>query len=328
MFALETDAVAQQRSQTDLKVRVSRRWHEAEGVVALELQAPGGALLPAWSPGAHIDVIMTDGSARQYSLCGAPMDRGTWRIAILREELGRGGSRWLHDEVGEGDTLAIRGPRNHFRLEKAPAYLFIAGGIGITPILPMLAAAQAAGAHSQLVYCGRSRSTMAFLDQSERYGDRINLYPSSDCGRVDLSKLLAAPRPETLIYCCGPSVLLDGVEEHSAHWPAGSLHMERFSARTRIESPTGDKAFEVELARSGKILPVPADQTLLSVLEASGADVVSSCSEGTCGACVVSVLDGTPDHRDSVLTQAERASGESIVICVSRCHGTRLVLDL
>jgi ferredoxin-NADP reductase len=323
---LEVDKL--KRTQTELTVRVSRKSFEADGVVSLELQGCNEAELPEWSAGAHIDVIVGDGSSRQYSLCGSPKEREVWRIAVLREEFGRGGSRWLHDEVHEGSTLTVRGPRNHFSLESAPAYLFIAGGIGITPILPMLATARAANARTHLVYCGRSRSTMAFLNQCMEPGGQTDFYPASERGQVSLLDLLADPKPDTLIYCCGPSMLLDAVEQHSSHWPVGSLHLERFSPVVRSESPTCDGAFEVELARSGKLRVGPPERTLLSVLEEVGADVVSSCCEGTCGACVTTVLEGTPDHRDSVLSKQEQASCKSIVPCVSRSHSQRLVLDL
>lgn len=313
---------------TEFKLRISRHWLPAEGVVSLDLQSPDGEDLPSWTPGAHIDVVTADGSARQYSLCGSPEDKRTWRIAVLREAAGRGGSRWLHDEVSAGDVLTVRGPRNHFPLDPSSSYLFIAGGIGVTPLLPMLSEAKRTGANVQFVYCGRSRSTMAFLDECNDLENGPDLYPEAETGRVNLEELLSRVRPDTLVYSCGPSELLDAVERRSSHWPEGTVRMERFSARAFDGSLPADNSFEVELARSGQVLTVPADRTILSVLEDAGADILSSCEQGTCGSCITPVLSGALVHRDTVLTAAEKKSGQSIVVCVSRCSGPRLVLDL
>lgn len=310
-------------------LRVARKWAVAEGVVGLELTDVGGGALPEWAPGAHIDVVLPDGSARQYSLCGDPGDRQTWRVGVLLEQDGRGGSRWIHDQLGVGDLLTTRGPSNHFALDRAPRYLFIGGGIGITPILPMVHAAKGAGAEISVVYGGRSRGSMGFLEELAAFGDCVEVAPQSEVGLLDLPRLLADPRSDTLIYCCGPGPLLDAVENHAAHWPTGALRIERFSARTDIDLISdADRAFEVQLAQSGILLHVPADQTLLAVLEEAGADVISSCAEGTCGSCETSVLSGAVDHRDSVLTKAERDAGDRMMVCVSRCFGSKLVLDL
>ncbi|WP_196148688.1 PDR/VanB family oxidoreductase [Nocardia bovistercoris] len=317
------------RVGVELTLRVAQRRQEADGVVSLTLQALDTESLPGWDAGSHIDVVVGDGTTRQYSLCGDPTRHDSWRIAVLREESGRGGSRWVHDTVREGDSLRVRGPRNHFRLEPAPRYLFIGGGIGVTPLLPMIAAAEAAGAEWRLAYGGRSSSSMAFLTELECFGERVVFYPHNETGKLDLDRLLATPSRDTLVYCCGPEALLEAVEQKTGHWPAGSLHVERFSARSdtavAVES---DHAFEVELSRSGTVVQVPADRTVLSVLEEVDADVVSSCAEGTCGSCETIVLAGRPDHRDSVLTDAERAAGDRMMVCVSRCLGSRLVLDL
>ncbi|WTN37244.1 PDR/VanB family oxidoreductase [Streptomyces canus] len=310
-------------------VRIARKWQAAEDVVALELVDPTGAQLPVWEPGAHIDLIMPDGAARQYSLCGDPDDRYTWRVGVLLEKEGRGGSQWVHQGLAEGDLVATRGPRNHFPLEPARRYLFIGGGIGITPILPMARLARTTGADFAVVYGGRTRESMGFVDELEELEAEVEIVPQSEAGLIDLDRLLADPEPDTLIYCCGPGPLLDAVEQRVAHWPAGTLRIERFSARTDTElTSDADQAFEVELAHSGTVLQVPADQTLLSVLEDAGADVISSCAEGTCGACETMVLAGEIDHRDSVLSESERAAGDRLMICVSRCRGEKLVLDL
>ncbi|MFG2549805.1 PDR/VanB family oxidoreductase [Streptomyces sp. NPDC048581] len=302
---------------------VDRREFAADGVLALTLRHPLGEQLPAWEPGAHIDVVLGPELERQYSLCGDPADRTRWRIAVLREPDGRGGSAHVHEQVGQGDKLRVRGPRNHFRLEPAPRYRFIAGGIGITPILPMLAAAEAAGAEWTLLYGGRSRQSMAFTEELGPHGARVTVAPQDESGLLDLASVLDDVPDGTLVYCCGPGPLLDAVEERC---PSGALRIERFQAK---EQPVGeDGEFEVELARSGLTLTVTPGVSLLDTVRAAGVEVLYSCTEGTCGTCETDVLDGTPDHRDSVLTPEEQESGETMMICVSRCRGQRLVLDL
>ncbi|MGP3769275.1 PDR/VanB family oxidoreductase [Streptomyces sp. SDT5-1] len=302
-----------------LDLVVAERRQEAEGVVSLLLRRPDGAPLPGWEAGAHIDLLLADGLERQYSLCGGATD--TWRIAVLRERDGRGGSAHVHDELQEGAAVRARGPRNHFRLEPAPAYRFVAGGIGITPILPMLTAAAERGAEWSLSYGGRSRGTMAFADElAERHpGGRVALVE----GLLDLPAVLADLRPGELVYACGPEPLLAAVEELV---PAGALRTERF---TPAETDTsGDTAFEVELASCGRTLKVPADRTVLATLQEAGIQVLYSCTEGTCGTCETDVLAGEVDHRDSVLTAAEREANETMMVCVSRARGERLTLDL
>ncbi|MEU6305495.1 PDR/VanB family oxidoreductase [Streptomyces chartreusis] len=302
---------------------VERREFVADGVLALTLRHPLGDPLPAWEPGAHVDVVLGPDLERQYSLCGDPADRTAWRIAVLREPEGRGGSAHVHEQLGRGDKIRVRGPRNHFRLEPAPRYRFIAGGIGITPILPMLAAAEAAGAEWTLLYGGRSRRSMAFGGELEHYGDRVTVAPQDESGLLDLASALGDLPDGTLVYSCGPGPLLDAVEELC---PAGVLHVERFQPKEQLGGE--EAAFEVELAQSGRTLTVAPGVSVLDTVRAAGVEVLYSCTEGTCGTCETDVLGGTPDHRDSVLTREERESGETMMICVSRCRGKRLVLDL
>lgn len=302
---------------------VERREFAADGVLALTLRHPLGEPLPAWEPGAHVDVVLGPGLERQYSLCGDPADRAAWRIAVLREPDGRGGSAHVHERLGQGDTVRVRGPRNHFALRPAPRYRFIAGGIGITPVLPMLAAAEAAGADWSLLYGGRTRASMAFTEELAAYGERVTVVPQDEAGLLDLASVLDALPGDALVYCCGPGPLLDAVEERC---PSGALHVERFRAKER---PVGeDGEFEVELARSGRTLTVTAGVSVLDAVRAAGVEVLYSCTEGTCGTCETDVLEGTPEHRDSVLGAQEREAGETMMICVSRCRGKRLVLDL
>jgi cytochrome P450/ferredoxin-NADP reductase len=308
-------------------VRVEAKQQVADGVVALTLRETGGNPLPQWSPGAHVDLILDGAPTRQYSLCGDPADPGHWRLGILRDPDGGGGSVFIHDRLRADEVVRVRGPRNNFGLVDSPRYLFIAGGIGITPILPMIAAARAAAADWRLLYGGRHRASMAFLGELARYGDRVTVAPQDESGLLDLDSLLGTPQPDTLVYCCGPEPLLAAVEERCLAWPPRSLHVERFSARP-LTAPVRAEAFEVELARSGLTLSIPVDRSILDVVEEAGAGVLSSCAEGTCGTCETAVLDGLPDHRDSVLTEEERRVGKCMMICVSRSCTERLVLDL
>lgn len=303
---------------------VSERESAADGVVALTLRHPHGEELPGWEPGAHLDVVLGPELERQFSLCGDPGDRSRWRIAVLREPDGRGGSAFVHERLGVGDKVRVRGPRNHFRLEPARRYRFVAGGIGITPILPMLAAAEAAGAEWTLLYGGRTRRSMAFAGELARYGDgRVSVAPQDETGLLDLGAVLDDVPEGTLVYCCGPGPLLDAVE---ARCPAGVLRVERFQPR---EQPAGEeREFEVVLAQSGRTLTVAPGVSVLETVRGAGVEVLYSCTEGTCGTCETDVLEGEPDHRDSVLSEEERAAGETMLICVSRCRGERLVLDL
>ncbi|MFJ9024293.1 PDR/VanB family oxidoreductase [Streptomyces sp. NPDC102259] len=302
---------------------VAGREFAADGVLALTLRHPLGEPLPVWEPGAHVDLVLGPELERQYSLCGDPADRSAWRIAVLREPAGRGGSAHVHEQLRPGDKVRVRGPRNHFALRPAARYRFVAGGIGITPILPMLAAAEAAGAEWSLLYGGRTRASMAFAGELARYGDRVTVAPQDESGLLDLGSVLDALPEGALVYCCGPGPLLDAVEERC---PADALQVERFQAR---EQPAGeDGEFEVELARSGRTLTVSAGVSVLDAVRAAGVEVLYSCTEGTCGTCETDVLEGTPEHRDSVLGPQEREAGETMMICVSRCRGRRLVLDL
>jgi ferredoxin-NADP reductase len=249
------------------------------------------------------------------------------RLGILSDPDGRGSSLYVHDRLRVGDTVRVRGPRNNFPLVGSPRYLFIAGGIGITPILPMIAAAEAAGAEWELVYGGRRRASMAFLDELARYGDRVSVRPQDESGLLDLESILGTPRRDTLIYCCGPEPLLAAVEERAATWPSRSLHLERFAAKP-VAEPVLAESFEVLLARSELTLTVPPERSILEVVEGADVSVLSSCREGTCGTCETAVLQGEPDHRDSVLSAEERAAGDCMMICVSRSRKPRLVLDL
>ncbi|WP_200301200.1 PDR/VanB family oxidoreductase [Streptomyces adelaidensis] len=302
---------------------VDGREFAAHGVLALTLRHPLGEELPAWEPGAHVDVLLGPALERQYSLCGDPADRRVWRIGVLLEPDGRGGSAYVHAELKPGDKVRVRGPRNNFALEPAPRYRFVAGGIGITPILPMLAVAEAAGAQWSLLYGGRSRESMAFQAELGVYGDRVTVAPQDESGLLDLGAVLDGLPEDTLVYSCGPGPLLDAVEERC---PGRALRMERFRPKEQLTGP--DNEFEVVLERTGRTVTVPVGVSVLDTVRAAGVEVLFSCAEGTCGTCETDVLEGTPDHRDSVLSDEEREAGETMLICVSRCRGARLVLDL
>jgi ferredoxin-NADP reductase len=313
----------------DLVVR--RRSTPADGVVMLDLAHPEGEDLPRWEPGAHIDLLLSDSLTRQYSLCGDTGDSGVWRVGVLLDPNSRGGSRHVHDNLEEGATVRVRGPRNHFPLVDAPRYRFIAGGIGITPIAAMIEAVQRAGNGWTLLYGGRTRASMAFADElAERYPERVTVWPQDERGLLDLESLFKEPEDNTLVYCCGPEPLLAAVEEQCAQWPAGTLHIERFAAK----APTAEQAaealeqFEVVCQRSGVAFEVNSDKSILEILEEADVPIMASCYEGVCGTCEARVLEGTPDHRDSMLTDAEKDAGEVMLVCVSRSRTERLVLDL
>ena len=310
-----------------IDVQVQAKELVADGVATLTLTSVDGTALPEWTAGAHVDLILGAAPTRQYSLCGRVDEPGTYRVGILRDDQGSGGSRYVHERVQPGDTVRIRGPRNHFVLEPSPAYVFVAGGIGITPMLPMVAAAEAAGATWELLYGGRRRGSMAFLDELAAYGDRVRVAPQDEVGLLDLDALLGTPREDTLVYVCGPEPLLAAVEQRCASWPHGALHLERFAPKPMGE-PVRSEPFDVVLERSGLTVTVPPERSIMSVVEEAGVAVVSSCAEGTCGTCETRVLDGLPDHRDSVLSDDEKATNGCMMICVSRSCGDRLVLDL
>lgn len=298
----------------------------ADDVVALTFIHPDGADLPSWTPGAHLDLVLGENLIRQYSLCGPVADTKRYRVAVLKQAQGRGGSVAVH-ALTVGSTVRIRGPRNHFPLTSAPRYQFIAGGIGITPILPMIAAAEASGADWHLLYGGRSRASMAFLDELHGYGDRVTVVAQDEVGYPNLEALIGTPQPGTAVYCCGPTGLLDAVEDLCQSWPPGSLHFERFAAKAQ-PPVDADSTFDVVLARSGMTLAVPANKSIYDACRDAGVSVLGSCLEGICGTCETTVLDGQVEHRDSILTDEERATNTCMMICVSRCASGQLTLDL
>ena len=302
----------------------------ADEVVSVTLARADGTDLPPWTPGSHIELRLPSGRLRQYSLCGDP-SAASWTIGVLREPDGRGGSVELHSLAAPGASFAVRGPRNHFPLVDAPAYLFLAGGIGITPILAMVRAVP--HDNYRVVYGGRTRTSMAYVDELlAAGGSRVTLLPQDSAGLPDLAALLSSVDPTTAVYVCGPAPMLAAVEaECAARGLSDRLHLERFTAGDDLEhvfDAAENTEFDVQLARSGLTMHVPADRRLIEVLRDKLPGLSYDCEKGYCGACETRVLAGTPEHRDSVLTDEERAAGRTMMICVGRCSSGKLVLDL
>ncbi|MFJ4839656.1 PDR/VanB family oxidoreductase [Streptomyces sp. NPDC088746] len=310
-------------SEDSLRLTVRRMTWEAEGVLSVELTHPDGKPLPAWTPGAHLDVH-AGGQVRQYSLCGDPHTPDVYRIGVLNEPASRGGSRFVHTQLRPGQEITVSEPRNHFVLEDVDSYVFVAGGIGITPLLAMAREAARRGARWRMVYGGRSRASMAFTGELDALGGDVTLVPQDEHGHIDLDSALAGLPEGTLVYSCGPEPLLAAVEQRC---PADRLRLERFAAPT-VERTGDDEAFEVECRTSGTTLTVGAGTSVLEAAESAGLTVNNSCRDGICGSCETRVLEGIPDHRDFLLSEAERAANTTMMICVSRCASGRLVLDL
>jgi ferredoxin-NADP reductase len=310
-------------------VVLKSREPEGEGLWRLVFSDPQGAPLPAWSAGAHVDVVV-GGYRRKYSLCGVPEERGTLQVVVQREAEGRGGSRHICDTLQPGDTLQLAGPKNLFRLdESAGRYLLFAAGIGITPMLAMADRLQRLGKPYTLHYAGRSRAQMAMLARAERdHGGALRCYVKAEGQRMDLSALVAGMGANDRVYACGPNRLIDELESLGAAWPEGVLHYEHFSGEGSGLQPEKEHAFVAELQDSKVQVVVPRDRTLLQALQAAGFDVPCDCGEGLCGTCEVAVVEGEVDHRDKVLTKTERAANRRMLACCSRAAGEKIVLAL
>lgn len=294
----------------------------ADEVYSIRLVPADGEPLPIWQPGAHITLHLPTGLERQYSLCGDPADRGRADIAVLHTRNSAGGSRWIHENVGPGMALKMAGPFNHFELEPAADYLFIAGGIGITPIKAMIESLPQRRSW-RLVYLGRSRSTMAFVDELlANYPDQVSVHPGDEPGKgSDLDELIGQSDAE--VYCCGPESLMAAV---ASRVPAARMHLERFVAVERAAAPA--RPVRVVCRRSGTEFSVAAGQSILAALEENGLPVLGSCRKGVCGNCEVRVLAGDPEHLDSVLDDADKDRFGVMYPCVSRATSDSLVLDL
>lgn len=315
-----------------LELRIARREKLAEDILGLTLECAAGGALPPWTPGAHIELVLPKAGPEQtdlirhYSLCGSPADRSAYHIGVLREASGRGGSAFIHDCLSEGDILRAGEPRNNFPFTPEGPVLFIAGGIGITPILPMVREAAAYGLDWRLVAAARAPGRLALTDQlAEVDPDRVTYHFDSTEGPLDLDALLDGLPTEVSVYACGPTGLLDALQARAEGRP-WSLRVERFAGVAATKD--GDQAFDVICAKSGKRLHVPAGKSILETLRQAGVKVESSCKDGVCGTCETRILRGTADHRDVVLTPEERAEGAYMMICVSRACGAEIELDI
>ncbi|GAA5053314.1 PDR/VanB family oxidoreductase [Streptomyces similanensis] len=309
------------------RLTVARRRMVAEDVVSLRLTTPEGRLLPPWQPGAHLDLHLPSGRQRQYSLVGDPADRYAYTIAVRLIPDGAGGSAEVHRELGEGDRVTVRGPRNAFPFAGDRAVLLLAGGIGITPILPMAREAAWRGLDWRLVHSGRTRASLPFADEldrlARRHPGRVEILADDEHGVPDAAALLARAPEGAAVYCCGPAPMLDAVRGAFEDNGSGALHFERFGAPPIVDG----EPFTLRL-RDGRELAVPADRSALDVLRADNPATPYSCRQGFCGVCKLRVRSGAVQHRDRKLTPRQRADGEMLV-CVSRAAaGTCLELDV
>jgi ferredoxin-NADP reductase len=305
---------------------VEARREVADDIVEFTLARPGGERLPDWAPGAHIDLVLPDGITRQYSLLGDRWDAHRFRVAVLRERDGRGGSEYLHSSLHSGDEIGFGGPRNNFRQSPAPGYLFVAAGIGITPLIPMIRQAELLGDPWRLLYLGRSRTRMAFLGELVEYGERVTVHATDERPRAVLDDWMPRPPSQDLVYACGPERLLAAVDAWAEPLGRHRVRLERFTAKPDAGRPA--TSFEVEVAGSGAVVTVARDESIVEALRRVEVDVITSCAQGVCGTCETGILRGIPDHRDSLLTEAERAESTVLFPCISRAVSDRLVLDL
>lgn len=317
------------------ELRVTQMTLEADGVLSLRLaRIESDKPLPAWDPGAHIDVYVPDGTTRQYSLCGDPRDLSSWQIAVLRESEGRGGSAFIHDQLRVGDRLLVTRPKQSFALEDAPYHALVAGGVGITPIMAFAEHLDREGRPFQLTYGGRTESSMAFRGRLGALGDRVRFLAEDRDGRPDLDEVVKELPDGGLIYVCGPLALLRAVQSaaEAAHGPDQDLVRFELFSRTGVELeqsvPLDGESYELVLAQSGHTLRMKPDANILETVLALGIEVENDCRDGICGSCVTRVLSGAVDHQDLVLTRKERAAMDKMMICCSKPAADRLELDL
>lgn len=310
---------------------VRRMTWEADDVVSVVLVREDADEMPPWSLGAHIDLIMRPDLIRQYSLCSDPADRSQWTIAVLLEPASGGGSRFVHEQLRPGSTIQAAGPRNNFPLVEAEHYLFVAGGIGVTPLLPMVESLARAGKDWRMLYGGRRRASMAFLERLSAHGERVEVCPQEEFGLLDLAGSISAMPPGSAIYCCGPEPLIEALERQCLDSGRPEPHVERFNARPSFLHMEHDEQvaeFQLVLAKTGRQFTIPADKTIIQVLAEERVFVATSCTEGYCGVCETPVVEGIPDHRDDYLTPEVRATNTRMMVCCSRSKTPVLVVDL
>jgi tetrachlorobenzoquinone reductase len=316
---------------TDFEVRVRTLRHEAKDVISLELVPYGGAFLPRFTAGSHIDVHLPNGLSRSYSVMNPQGDVDRYLIGVYRDPKSRGGSKYIHDELRVGKLLRISAPRNNFPLaEISPRNVFIAGGIGVTPFCSMLDRLNALGKKWLLYYCVRTREHAGFIDRLEHLAaaggsDIIFNFDREPGGQVlDIATILALEPPDAQVYCCGPMGMLNAFKEACQSRKSEFVHLEYFSSAI---APAVKGGFKVVLARSGRSVFVPEGNTILEVLLAEGLDIPYSCQQGICAACETTVLAGVPDHRDMILTPDQQASNKVMMICCSGSKSDEIVLD-
>jgi ferredoxin-NADP reductase len=317
------------------ELRVTRMSWEADQILSVTLARPGSeAPLPAWEPGAHIDIQVPDGTTRQYSLCGDPGDLSSWQIAVLREPKGRGGSVFVHDTLRVGQTIFVTRPKNNFVLEEATYHALVAGGIGITPILPMAERLHRDGRPFHLTYGGRSLAAMAFRTRLAALAEHVTLVAEDADGLPDLDTIVRALPEGGLVYACGPPGLLGAVQEAAERIHGPEQDTVRFELFTtdgveRKQGATADAdSYELVLARSGQTLRLRPETNILEEVLALGIEVENDCRDGICGSCLTRIRSGTVDHRDLVLTNREHQAMDQMLICVSRPTCARLELEL
>lgn len=300
--------------------------YEAPGVLSLELVPTNGKPLPPFEPGAHIDLHLPGNIMRQYSLCGDPNDTSRYRVGIRSVSDGLS-SQFVHRKLRPGEVIKVSAPRNNFPLIDADRYLFVAGGIGVTPLIPMMQAASARNKPWTLLYCNKRDTDAPFLDEIRALGGTLSLHSSEAGTRLDVQQRLGQVEENTVVYCCGPERLMTAVEEATAAWPADTVRFEWFTPRSRPADEVSG-SFEVVCEQSGLTVTVPPEKSVLEALNDAGIPVPCSCQQGICGTCEVRVIDGEVDHRDSILSSSERAANQTMMTCVSRAKGARLVLDI
>lgn len=317
------------------EVRVTQMTWEAEGVVSVQLgRIESNDPLPAWEPGAHIDVYVPDGTTRQYSLCGDPGDLSSWQFAVLREPAGRGGSAFIHEQLRVGDRLLVTRPKQSFALEDASFHALVAGGVGITPMMAMAEELARTGRPFHLTYGGRTRASMAFCQRLEALGDRLTVVAEDTDGRADLKAVVRDMPEGGLVYVCGPVGLLRAVEAAAEAVHGADQDIVRFELFSRAGVEPQESAaldadnYELVLTESGHTLRLSPEANILEVVLALGLDVENDCRDGICGSCITPIRSGTADHRDLVLTKREKAAMDKMLICVSRPTCARLELEL
>jgi tetrachlorobenzoquinone reductase len=316
-------------SQERMRLRLHAISFETSAVRLLELRDPDGRALPIFSPGAHVDLTLNGGLGRSYSLIGDPSDASRYLLGVQRDPQSRGGSQYLCEDARVGDLIEVSHPINHFPLtEDAAQSVFIAGGIGITPILPMIDRLADLRRGFVLHYGGRERRALPFQSRiTARHGDKVRMALSREPGggRLDVAAIVDVAPADAELYCCGPRGMLDAFAAATAGRDPARIHVEHFSA---TQPAAVEGGFEVVLARTGRTVAVPPGKTILETLNEAGIEPSSSCIQGVCGTCETRVLDGVPDHRDAILTPEERAASRTMMICVSGAKTGRLVLDL